>query len=108
MFYLVISRSVDGREARYAVLADHLLQHTQEERMGGETTANASSVGVVTAQKKGEKRNHMPGVFGISNGCTVPALGFVKARYRNARALIFVGFATLVLCCLFSEEYIPT
>jgi hypothetical protein len=49
MFYLANSLSADGHEARYAALADHLLQHIQEERMGSETTANASSVGVVTA-----------------------------------------------------------
>lgn len=55
MFYLAISLSVDGREARHAALADRLIQHIQEERMGGETLASATSVGMVTAQKKGER-----------------------------------------------------
>jgi hypothetical protein len=43
----------------------------------------------------------MPGVFGISNGCTVPALGFLKARSRSARSSNFLLVLLLWVCVLF-------
>lgn len=45
------------------------------------------------ALEEGGKRNHMPGVFGISNGCTVPALGILRSSLTKCQSCNFVGFA---------------
>ena len=47
---------------------------------------------------------HMPGVFGISNGCTVPAL-VSWSSFTECESYNFVGLLLLVLCCCFRRIY---
>ena len=76
--------------------------------MEGKTPANAPSLGVVTAQRKGEE-NTCLAFWGFKRLHRDASAGFPAARSCYSGAIILAGFAVLfLLCFLYRSIYSPS